>query len=280
MGVDSGKGIFLILTIFALLITLVSALWFYLRSRDIQKDQFIKPKWRIVIPIILVIGLSLTGYLAREHSMYDYNKALAISVKQYDKYVTENTDLFTDEAEYGQEYEVKFDTDLWSPVQGEELVVDTTQLGSVTKIVKLKDEQGFAHEFTYNLKVEDTQFPTLANVKDIELQRGEKFDESVVNVTAEDPVDGELEVVYNGFEKINTAEPDSYDITATTLDKNGNRTVENFNVIVRGYTNEELVEIIWRQGSYGNGVFRQSELNGEGYDYAAVQALVNEKYGR
>lgn len=82
--------------------------------------------------------------------------------------------------------------------------------------------------------VEDTQFPVIKGVKETIEFEGEQVDiekELGKLITAQDPVDGELDVVFDIEE--DKEKEKNYGVTANATDANGNKTTEKFNVMVK-----------------------------------------------
>ena len=107
--------------------------------------------------------------------------------------------------------------------------VDTMKVGKTEHELELDGDK-----FEVTIIVEDTQNPVIKGVKEtIELE-GEKVDvekELAKMITAEDPVDGELEVTFI-IEKKEDKE-NEYNVTAEATDNNENKTTEKFEVIVK-----------------------------------------------
>ena len=113
--------------------------------------------------------------------------------------------------------------------------VDTMKVGKTEHELELDEDK-----FEVTIKVEDTQKPVINGVEEtIELE-GEKVDiekELAKMITAEDPVDGELEVTFIIEEKED--KENEYNVTAEATDNNENKTTEKFEVIVKIEEKEE-----------------------------------------
>lgn len=286
MDIVLGKGIYFILTIFAFLTPTTIAIWLSIKGKDREKEDFIRTNWRVVAPAIFLAGLVATGFFGREFIMYEYNIALAASKEMYEEYLSEHADDFNVLLEYGDNFKLPYDENMWTITDvGEEevLKLDNMELGEKELTVemvhnKFIEEFHLPHNFKYLVNVVDTQMPTISEGEDVVLQVGDEFNLlPLPEITANDPVDGDLEVKFEGVEVIRTDEPDVFDIVAVAEDFNGNKVETKFKVIVLGYTNEELAYMVY-MGDFGNGVLRKLQLGDEGYSYDEVQALVNKIY--
>ncbi len=89
-------------------------------------------------------------------------------------------------------------------------------------------------EFEMTYAVEDSNYPILEGVKDIEIKvsKGEEavFDLSL-GITAFDIVDGELEVMIDDTQ-LDITKEGTYEVIASATDSNGNKTEETFKVTV------------------------------------------------
>lgn len=107
--------------------------------------------------------------------------------------------------------------------------VDTMKVGKTEHELELDEDK-----FKITIKIEDTQKPVINGVEETIELKGEKVDvekELAKMITAEDPVDGELEVTFI-IEKKEDKE-NEYNVTAEATDNNGNKTTEKFEVIVK-----------------------------------------------
>src|SRR5690625_1510810 len=113
--------------------------------------------------------------------------------------------------------------------------VDTMKVGKTEHELELDEDK-----FEVTIKVEDTQKPVINGVEETIELKGEKVDiekELTKMITAEDPVDGELEVTFI-IEKKEDKE-NEYNVTAEATDNNENKTTEKFEVIVKIEEKEE-----------------------------------------
>src|SRR5690554_6046356 len=107
--------------------------------------------------------------------------------------------------------------------------VDTMKVGKTEHELELDEDK-----FEVTIKVEDTQKPVINGVEETIELKGEKVDvekELTKMITAEDPVDGELEVTFIIEEKED--KENEYNVTAEATDNNENKTTEKFEVIVK-----------------------------------------------
>src|SRR5690625_4386268 len=105
--------------------------------------------------------------------------------------------------------------------------VDTMELGETEHLIELDGK-----EYLVTMLVEDTEMPVFNGIEEVLTFSGEDVDieeELKKRITAEDPVDGELEVT---FEVTEGEDEYTYDVEAKTIDKNQNETVETFQVMV------------------------------------------------
>src|SRR5690606_24815860 len=116
--------------------------------------------------------------------------------------------------------------------------VDTMTVGNTEHRLELEDEI-----FDVTVVVEDTQKPVIKGVKDVIDFEGEEVDieeELKKLITAEDPVDGELDIVFEIEE--DKDKENNYNVTAEATDENGNKTMERFEVVVKVVVKEEKDE--------------------------------------
>lgn len=105
--------------------------------------------------------------------------------------------------------------------------VDTMELGETEHLIELDGK-----EYLVTMLVEDTKMPVFNGIEEVLTFSGEDVDieeELKKQITAEDPVDGELEV---SFEVTADENEYTYDVEAKAIDKNENETVETFRVMV------------------------------------------------
>src|SRR5690606_22638573 len=116
--------------------------------------------------------------------------------------------------------------------------VDTMTVGNTEHRLELEDEI-----FDVTVVVEDTQKPVIKGVKDVIDFEGEEVDleeELKKLITAEDPVDGELDVVFEIEE--DRDKENNYYVTVEATDENSNKTTERFEVVVKVVVKEEKEE--------------------------------------
>lgn len=116
--------------------------------------------------------------------------------------------------------------------------VDTMTVGITEHILEMENEI-----FDVTVVVEDTQNPQFKGVKDVIEFEGEEVDiekELRKLISAQDPVDGELEVVFEIEEDKDKG--NNFRVTADATDKNGNKTTESFSVVVKIVAKEEKEE--------------------------------------
>ncbi|MEG2110607.1 MAG: DUF5011 domain-containing protein, partial [Clostridium sp.] len=96
-----------------------------------------------------------------------------------------------------------------------------------------KQGAGFTKTFTVTVKAKPhvNVAPTI-NGKSITLRQGEKFNNSMLDVTANDQEDGNLTSAVKFEGTVDTAKVGTYEVTATVVDKNGAKASKTFTVQV------------------------------------------------
>lgn len=175
----------------------------------------------VVLAIILLMVFKFTNKPGEENEVVDLKDTAISNIEETLEYgddITDKTFIINTEDD---EKEANF-ADL-------EPEVDTMKVGKTEHELELDEEK-----FEITIKVEDTQKPVINGVEEkIEL-KGEKVDvekELAKMITAEDPVDGELEVTFTIEKKEN--KENEYNVTAEATDNNKNKTTEKFEVIVK-----------------------------------------------
>lgn len=186
----------------------------------------------IVVLIVLVFVGSFVSKGKSEESNddIDMNEPTKVAIEQKIEYGDDIQDkTFTVHTEDGTK-EANF-ADL-------DPEIDTMTIGKTEHKLKLEDET-----FDVTVVVEDTKKPVIKGVKDvIELEGEEVSVEKELKklITAEDPVDGELDVVFESEEDKDNE--NSYNVMAEATDENGNKTTEGFEVVVKVVVKEEKEE--------------------------------------
>lgn len=175
----------------------------------------------VVLAIILLMVFKFTNKPGEENEVVDLKDTAISNIEETLEYgddITDKTFIINTEDD---EKEANF-ADLKPEV-------DTMKVGKTEHELELDEEK-----FEITIKVEDTQKPVINGVEEkIEL-KGEKVDvekELAKMITAEDPVDGELEVTFIIEKKEN--KENEYNVTAEATDNNKNKTTEKFEVIVK-----------------------------------------------
>lgn len=88
----------------------------------------------------------------------------------------------------------------------------------------------------YTFVVEDTKAPILSGIADKEIMLGDEFDPSF-GITAEDEIDGALEIQIDG--SVDNTKTGEYTIKVTATDKNGNVAEQTYTVTVKEKTEEK-----------------------------------------
>lgn len=116
--------------------------------------------------------------------------------------------------------------------------VNTNVAGDYTITATVRDKQGLetSREFTVTVLEKENTAPVI-NGKDITIEFGSKFDNSMLGVTVEDAEDKteDIKVVYEG--EVNTNVAGNYTITVTATDTKGLSTTKTFTVTVKEQPN-------------------------------------------
>lgn len=116
--------------------------------------------------------------------------------------------------------------------------VNTNVAGDYTITATVRDKQGLetSREFTVTVLEKENTAPVI-NGKDITIEIGSKFDNSMLGVTVEDAEDKteDIKVVYEG--EVNTNVAGNYTITVTATDTKGLSTTKTFTVTVKEQPN-------------------------------------------
>src|SRR5690606_5976823 len=175
----------------------------------------------VVLAIILLMVFKSTNKPGEKNEDVDLKDTTIASIEETLEYGDDITDkTFIINTEDGEK-EANF-ADL-------EPEVDTMKVGKTEHELELDEDK-----FEVTIKVEDTQKPVINGVEETIELKGEKVDvekELAKMITAEDPVDGELEVTFI-IEKKEDKE-NEYNVTAEATDNNKNKTTEKFEVIVK-----------------------------------------------
>lgn len=187
-------------------------------------------KGKVTAAVVAVLVIALAGF----------GLTKALEVKAPVLVFTENYELTF---EYGTEVELEEVTVMldgiidaeasnYEELDLENFEIKTEEVGDfVTEVTAKLGKEEKAFEVDY--KVEDTELPTLTNVKDLTFEEGAEFEHEI---KAEDKVDGELEVTITG--DYDMSKPGTYELTATAKDKNDNEVTEKFKVTIT----EKVVE--------------------------------------
>lgn len=171
--------------------------------------------------LIIILSLLLAGCMKKEPTVIEGKQML-----EYGDDLTNQTFTINHE---GEEIEADF-----TAIDPE---VDTMELGETEHLIELDGK-----EYLVTMLVEDTKMPVFNGIEEVLTFSGEDVDieeELKKHITAEDPVDGELEV---SFEVIAGENEYTYDVEAKATDKNENETVETFQVIVEIKVVKEVIE--------------------------------------
>lgn len=194
------------------------------------KEYMSTTKGKVTAAVVAVLVIALVGF----------GLTKALEVKAPVLVFTENYELTF---EYGTEVELEDLTVMlidiidaeasnYEELDLENFEIKTDEVGDfVTEVTAKLGKKEKVFEVDY--KVEDTELPTLSNVKDLTFEEGAEFEHEI---KAEDKVDGELEVTITG--DYDMSKPGTYELTATAKDKNDNEVTEKFKVTIT----EKVVE--------------------------------------
>lgn len=181
----------------------------------------------LIVAVAVIAAVVIFSKGNAEESEDEIKESIQVVIEEKIEYGEDIKDkTFTFNTEDG-EIEAKF-TDL-SPE------VDTMKIGKTEHQLEMEDET-----FDVTIIVEDTKKPVISGVEDIIELEGEEVDiekELKKLITAEDPVDGELEVVFKIEEDKDNE--NNYNVTAEATDVNDNKTTEKFKVAVKIVEKEE-----------------------------------------
>lgn len=116
--------------------------------------------------------------------------------------------------------------------------IDTMTVGNTEHTLELEDII-----FDVTVVVEDTKKPIIKGVQDVIELEGEEVDieeELKKLMTAEDPVDGELDIVFEIEE--DKDKENNYNVTVEATDENDHKTIEIFKVVVKVIEKEEKAD--------------------------------------
>lgn len=197
-----------------------------------EKREKNKNNIRILIAVLFLIVIA-SGFIAgiimgkekkkteNANNNYEVEEPVIIKLEQRLEYGQDITDETFSVSIEEKEIEAKF-ADL-------DPAVDTMKIGKTIHKFELEEIT-----FEVTVFVEDTNMPNINGVKDtIEFEfEGEDVDlekELKKLITAEDIIDGDLDVVFN----IEEEEKHRYNVTAEAKDLNDNKTIETFKVVIK-----------------------------------------------
>lgn len=166
----------------------------------------------MVATLFILLSLLLAGCMKQEPTVIEDKQILEYGVDLANQTFTFHHD---------EEEEIEADFTALDPE------VNTMELGETEHLIELDGK-----EYLVTMLVEDTEMPVFNGIEEVLTLTGEDVDieeELKKQITAEDPVDGELEV---SFEVSEGENKHTYDVQAKAIDKNENETVETFQVIV------------------------------------------------
>ena len=187
-------------------------------------------KWikTLIITILLMISaIGICVYINKDSIFKEETGKVAIY-----KNIEFKEDL---KLEAGKEINVN---DYIKRVIGGELIVDeeainkidTKKVGETIIILSVKDANGDIQEFECKLNIIDTVKPEINGAeKEIKITAGDKVD-LLKGVTAEDEIDGKLDVKVTG--KYDIDKPGEYKLKYVAEDKSGNKEEKEFTLVV------------------------------------------------
>lgn len=195
---------------------------------SLKKKKYKRVSMLGIIATALILGLSVVAVKALP--LYEEYKFEQARIAYYEEHYDEIYDKFVDsleDIEYGDEYKI-------TPPEGFILQnsseVDTMKVGKQEIVLEALDVLGYPVTFEYEVNIVDTQKPKIEGVKDLTLEYGDKFDVDKLEITASDPVDGDLKVSFDG--EVDTQKAGKYEIKVIAEDENENNTTEAFKVTV------------------------------------------------
>lgn len=176
-----------------------------------QKKGNSKKLFIMIGTLFILLSLLLAGCMKKEPTVIEDKQILEYGVDLANQTFTFHHDEEEIEADF----------------RGIDPEVDTMELGETEHLIEIDGK-----EYLVTMLVEDTKMPVFNGIEEVLTFSGEEVDieeELKKRITAEDPVDGKLEV---SFEVTEGESKHTYDVQAKAIDKNENETVETFQVIV------------------------------------------------
>lgn len=302
-----------------LLITILIAIGIFVLGRADPESKVGKNllKFMIATTLIGIMGSGFLGYQAwqlMEQKPRDElgDDRLVDRDFNYENYIINHKDDLEVELEYGEEFIPKYDDTLLTLITTDFVFEGLVGENRIPLVFEDNKEQ--THTLEYKVNVVDKDVPKLIGVQDTHLDYGRLLSPETLGITAEDPIDGKLEVQLRG--DVNTSQPGSYEVEAIAIDRNGNEVKEKFFVIVGGKNENEIFATIQGKndpttegqpgtpsqpgtpptvqpdestgdaeltevakkviaGEYGAGVKKQYYLAKDGYNYLDVEKEVN-----
>lgn len=302
-----------------LLITILIAIGIFVLGRGDPESKVGRNLPQLMIATILIglMGAGFLGYQAwqnmEEKSRDELdNNGVVERDFNYENYIINHSDDLEVELEYGDEFIPKYDDSLLTLITTDFVFEGLVGENRIPLVFEDNKEQ--THTLEYKVNVVDKDVPKLVGVQDTHLDYGRLFSPETLGITAEDPIDGKLEVQLRG--DVNTSKPGSYEVEAIAVDKNRNEVKEKFFVIVGGKNENEIFATIQGKdepknenqpttpneqpteqpnasdestgsteltevakkviaGEYGAGVKKQYYLAKDGYNYLDVEKEVN-----
>lgn len=184
-------------------------------------------KTLIVTVVLMISAIGICVYINKDSIFKEETGKVAIY-----KSIEFKEDL---KLEAGKEINVN---DYIKRVIGGELIVDeeaikkidTKKVGETTIKLSVKDANGDIQEFECKLNIVDTVKPKIKGAeKEIKITAGDKVD-LLEGVTAEDEIDGKLDVKVTG--KYDVDKPGEYKLKYVAEDKSGNKEEKEFKLVV------------------------------------------------
>lgn len=182
----------------------------------------------ILISVLMLIATLVRGGFIASDMYKEYKYELFIKEKTafYEELVELHENDLNVEIEYGEEVVL---VDL-EGLEYTEVAQELTGPGDYVIVRNAIDTDGFELQVTHNVTIVDTQYPVIDGTYAYEVVEGTKFNASNLKVTAEDPVDGSLDVSITG--DYDTDTPGTYTFIAYAEDKHGNKTEQEITLKV------------------------------------------------
>lgn len=181
---------------------------------------------KVITVLVIMVGLIFTTSVIRtqaEAARFQERKT-----QQYSDFNEVHSEKLELTYEFGEKIEINHDNELFELVSMGDY--DFKDVGVYELPFTIVDEEGWELELVAQVTIEDTQFPELKNVKDYSLTEGGEYTHGKLEITATDPVDGDLMLTFSG--DVDSTKPGAYKVTVSATDSNDNTTEQELTVTV------------------------------------------------